>query len=36
MSNGFIHVVDAHFIDKIGKKYILEAGPKCHACAPGH
>ena len=26
MSNGFIYVVDAHFIDKIEKKY---PGPKC-------
>jgi hypothetical protein len=27
MSNGFIYVVDAHFIDKIKK--IKDPGPKC-------
>jgi hypothetical protein len=29
MSNGFIYVVDAHFIDKIGEKKILDPS----ACA---
>jgi hypothetical protein len=29
MSNGFIYVVDAHFIDKIEKKY---PGPTCLHC----
>ena len=29
MSNGFIYVVDAHFIDKIEKKRKKNPGPKC-------
>ena len=29
MSNGFIYVVDAHFIDKIEKKKKKKSEPKC-------
>jgi len=34
MSNGFMHVVDAHFIDKIEKKKY--PGPKCLWLCPGN
>jgi len=32
MPNGFIYVVDAHFVDKIEEKY---PGPKCLWSCPG-